>query len=803
MNGGSSRPERAGSAATIHAVPERQPLKILFVMEHPGVGSLVPALHLLSERGHRIELGYQALKSVESQRELQSFADECPGTVFHELPAMGDSRNVALASWLRRSIDYLRYLEPRYRDAVMLRRRARRKAPKSMRQIGRVAGWFGGPGVAGLRSTLQAVERRLPPSPAVVAFLEEHRPDILLPSHLLPIGTTHADYLRAAKRLGIRSVFPVRGWDNLTNKGLLRDAPDRVLVWNDLQATEAVELHASRRRTSPSSARALCDAWFDWTPSRSREEFCSGLGLRADRPVVLYACSSGFVAKDEVGFVRDWIRKLRARGEPFADAGFLVRPHPLNAAQWADADLDDPFATVWPRFGEAPHDEESRQNFYDSIYHSAAVVGINTTAQIESAIVGRPVHTLLAEEFRDTQQGTLHFHYLKADEFGLLFVGRDFEEHAEQLAESVRGREDDGRNARFLKRFVRPRGLDRPARELIVEAIEELGYGPAPAPDPGPRAARLVQLAVAPFALVVARREAHRQARRTSRHSPTAELRRNVRKRAMHRAGAPVVAGPWLDDELGELLFWIPFLRWTESLGPGLSERLFVVSRGSSTAWYEGLGAGVVSLEELTGTGEPGRVGEDDLQGELREAVAAAFGLGPRAFRVLPPELVAATRSDLSRQKQASGTKKRRLLDVAPLATTDPPAGLELPDSFIAVRFDPDQAEIAAALAGREQVVVLDGLDRPAQTAVIGRARGFAGSFGVEALVAVLAGVPAVAFPSSATPFGADERRVVTALLSEPPFGALHLLDAPEDAAEAAKRAALLLDAPVEALAPA
>ncbi len=51
---------------------ERQPLKILFVMEHPGVGSLVPALHLLNERGHRLELGYQALKSVESQRELQS-----------------------------------------------------------------------------------------------------------------------------------------------------------------------------------------------------------------------------------------------------------------------------------------------------------------------------------------------------------------------------------------------------------------------------------------------------------------------------------------------------------------------------------------------------------------------------------------------------------------------------------------------------------------------------------------------------------------------------------------------------------
>ena len=41
-----------------------------------------------------------------------------------------------------------------------------------------------------------------------------------------------------------------------------------------------------------------------------------------------------------------------------------------------------------------PVDTASRADYFDSIYHAAAVVGINTTAQIESAIVGRPVHTL-------------------------------------------------------------------------------------------------------------------------------------------------------------------------------------------------------------------------------------------------------------------------------------------------------------------------------------------------------------------------------------------------------------------------
>ena len=44
---------------------------------------------------------------------------------------------------------------------------------------------------------------------------------------------TQADYVRSAAGLGIRSALLVASWDNLTNKGLLRDVPDRVYVWNE------------------------------------------------------------------------------------------------------------------------------------------------------------------------------------------------------------------------------------------------------------------------------------------------------------------------------------------------------------------------------------------------------------------------------------------------------------------------------------------------------------------------------------------------------------------------------------------
>jgi hypothetical protein len=766
-------------AATIQPVPSGKPLNILFVMEHPGVGSLMPALRLLHGREHHLKLGYEALKSVESHRELQDLADDCPGIEFIQLPAMGNSGWVALAAWLRRSIDYLRYLEPRYPARTRLRTRAARKAPPATRTLARAAKLFGATGIAGLKGAFQSLEACLAPPGHIQSFLADESPDVLLLAHLLPIGTTHADYLRAARRLGIRTVFPVRGWDNLTNKGLLRDAPDAVLVWNDLQAKEARELHRIPEQNLRLTGAPLCDPWFEREPSRTREEFCRDVGLRADRPIVLYVCSSGFVARNEVDFVRSWIQLLRARGAPFAEAGFLVRPHPLNAAQWADVDLGEG-ARVWPRFGEAPHDEASRDNYFDTLYHSDAVVGINSTAQIESAIVGRPVHTILADEFKETQQGTLHFHYLKADEFGLLHVARTIDEHAEQLEASLRGEGDDGRNERFLKRFVRPLGLDRSASGLVADAIEDLGRSPAPAPDRGPPLAPVVRAGLAPFAWLAGRSAARRLETRAAKQTPTQELMRLVRKRALHRTGAPVVAGPWTGDEIGELLYWIPFLRRLQGLDTGLKERLFVIRRSAGGVWYDSIGAGQVDLERLIPDEPPDEVTEDELQGPLRDEIARTFGLGSRAFRVLPAGLVAATREALAGQKPS---ERKRLLEFAPItAQTD----IELPDRFVAV----GQAELAAELRGRVPVVDLEPLGRAAQTGVLARSAGYVGPYGPEAIVAVLAGVDAVVFSSEVEPADDHDLKLVSSFLAGTPFGRLQLAT-PEQMAE---RAAGLLE---------
>jgi hypothetical protein len=666
-------------------------VKLLFVMRHPAaVRSLTSVLRLLDERGHRVHLAFGGVKP-EAHKVLQRLADDMRHLTFGNLPARGapgwskDSVGwQQLARRLRADSDYLRYLEPSYEQAPALRARAEANAHPAVRRLGQAAHSVGPRAVHGLKRTLELVERSLEPPPHVVRFLEDFDPDVVVVTHLAR-DSVQADYVRAANRLGQHSAYPVFSWDNLTNKGLVHEIPEVVLVWNEIQAKEAVELqHIPRERVRVLGAWSY-DHWFDWQPSTSREDFSVRVGLRADRPIVLYVCSSGFVARDEVAFVRSWLAALRARGN---DAGVIVRPHPRNAAQWAGVALDDPQASVWPKLGEEPLEAESRKNYFDSIYHSSAVVGINTSAQIEGAVVGRPVHTVLADEFRETQQGTLHFQYLKADAFGHLYVGRTLDEHLDQLEESLRGREDDGRNERFLRAFVRPRGLDVAATPLYVETLEELGSRPRRTPEPAP--APLLRQALAPVAAAAGRRAAAR--RKPTDRDAFDELRGVLRK--VKRGEGEVVAGPWLGSEVEELLYWIPFLRWAQTATFGLRDRLTVVARASSAAWYEGIGSTHADVEDFEGgvTIEPGLI--ERLRDELADG-------DPKA------------------------SFSRRRLEFPP---PEPP----------------------------------------------GRGRAYVGPWGVEAVLAILHGRPAIVY----TPPDARDRKLVESFLG----GSLHVVESPEDA---------------------
>jgi hypothetical protein len=223
------------------------------------------------------------------------------------------------------------------------------------------------------------------------------------------------------------------------------------------------------------------------------------VGLPANRPFILYVCSALFWGSPvEATFVRTWVQRLRESAQPeLRSAAVLIRPHPARMPEWENIDLSSiPDVAL---YGSNPVDETSKDDYFESLFYSSAVVGLNTSAFLEGAIVGRPVHTILLPEFHENQEGVLHFHYLLSVGGGVLRAGRTFDEHHTQLAESLQhSTSEPGPAAPFVREFIRPHGLERPATPVFCDAIEDLLRMPAPAPERTPWTFLLLRWVMAP-----------------------------------------------------------------------------------------------------------------------------------------------------------------------------------------------------------------------------------------------------------------------------------------------------------------
>jgi hypothetical protein len=618
-------------------------MKILFSMRHSGaLRNFSSTLSALAARGHQIHLAFMMQDKLGDGRLLWELTNLHAGITYGELGKKTPWRFwLGLARGVRAAADYVRYGTPEYRDAHALRQRAAERVPGVLRWCLALPGVRTAAGLRLVARLLLLIERAIPTDRWIADLIAGQKPDVVLVTPLVDIGSDQVEYVKAARALGIRSGLCVHSWDNLTNKGLIRILPDRVFVWNDTQRQEAIAMHGVRPEDAIATGAPVYDQWFARRPSTTREEFCARTGLRADRPFFLYLCSSQFIAPDESVFIDRWVRAVRSAPDPrVREAGILIRPHPENLQPWQRFDFNELRDVVlWPRGGANPVDAGSKNDYYDSMYHAVASVGINTSAQIESGIVGRPVFSIRVPEYAGTQEGTLHFRYLLSANGGLLHMAATLDEHVAALAGALDRTEADDRKLRaFVEGFVRPRGLDTPATPVLADAIEALAALPKPVPERPGVGLLLVRAALYPVGTVMkVVRYISRLARKRERQLrpltvsdffmkrlvsiPAQFFRWGPAKRFARRYIVPrvlpqmmtgdiptqemtaipkilqrmsssprhIVVGPWLSEVGFELLYWIPFLNWVKTYRPFDAERLVVISRGGAGLWYRNI----------------------------------------------------------------------------------------------------------------------------------------------------------------------------------------------------------------------
>ncbi len=471
-------------------------LRILFFMRDAALLRVYgEALRLLAGAGHEIHLVHDLDRELDESARL---AAECPTITYGSAPAGDPGLWKPFATGLRGLRDYLRYLHPAYAEAPRLRARGRRLAPVPMRILGDLIARGGYRAAERALAAIRAVEEAIPPSRPIRELVRVRRPDAVLVSPLVDFAHVQEPYLKAARSAGVPTAVCVPTWDTLSNKGLIGVVPERVIVWNELQLGEAVSLHGVVPEHVVVTGAQVFERWLGWAPTHSREEFLGPLGLDPRAPLLLYACSSRFIVEDERAAVVRWVEAIRASGDPRLRAtSILIRPHPKHLRPWRDASLPFDSVAVWAgetgRF-QAGHNED----YFDSIFHSHAVVGVNTSAFIDAAVIGRRVCTWEAPEFEGGQHGTLHFRQLLEAGGGVVEVGRNLPEHVAQLSAALAVPAEVERR-RFVETFVRPFGADVPTAPALARAIAEVAQAEV-VPLPARRA--VLRAAVLPAALL-------------------------------------------------------------------------------------------------------------------------------------------------------------------------------------------------------------------------------------------------------------------------------------------------------------
>ena len=447
---------------------------MLFLLRSPAyVRNFETVLRTLADRGHSVTVLFEERKEGGDEAGLaliSRLSEEYPSLDYEFLPLLARGPRRRFRMGIQAGQDWLRYFDEPFGDSDNLRARALPFLPDRVERTLASAARRLPRGRRAAAAAARRMDARLGEDRAVRAELERRRPRALVLSPLVQLHSRQAEWVRSARRLGIPTMLCVYSWDSLTSKGLVHVQPDRLAVWNDAQRRDAADLHGVDPDSVVVTGAWPYDHWFEWQPSRSRAELCQQLGLPPEEAIVLYVCSSRFIAERERPAVVRWVDALRRSEDPrVANLNVVVRPHPLNGGEWREPS-GLPGVWIFPPGGADPVDEPSRADYFDSIAHADAVVGVNTSALVESTIIGRPVLALPSSEFRSSQEQLPHFREL----MGAVRVSDSMAEHVAQLSETLSHPADAARRARFVEEYSRPRGDAPPPTELVAQAIEDL-----------------------------------------------------------------------------------------------------------------------------------------------------------------------------------------------------------------------------------------------------------------------------------------------------------------------------------------
>ena len=253
-----------------------------------------------------------------------------------------------------------------------------------------------------------AIDRRVSHA-GVDALFDRLRPSMVVTSSPGLI-LSEVPVLRTAKRRGVRTMAIDPSWDNFTNKLMPVRRVDRLVVWNDLMKTQAIELHGYQANEVCVAGVPQWDRYFSEGATSNRQEFFARIGADPSRRLITLTTTPQELYSHHDHVLRVMAGALRDGAWPSAQV--LVRLHPRDdRAMYTAFDaapgiiIEKPFRdTVRAGDGLAVDvTAESQRHLANTLQHSDVVVNVASTIAVEAAIFDTPVVNIAFDGEREAE----------------------------------------------------------------------------------------------------------------------------------------------------------------------------------------------------------------------------------------------------------------------------------------------------------------------------------------------------------------------------------------------------------------
>lgn len=270
------------------------------------------------------------------------------------------------------------------------------------------------------------------------------------------------DYLRACKDSGLTTVYIPFSWDNLSTKGFLHDSPDAVFTWNKVQIKE-LESHDLCENYKAAAVGSPRFSEYIKERRSFQRKISRNKILR-----IIYMCSSNLISTNEHLFINQWISSIRSsKHEILENAEIYIRPHPKF-----ESDIKENIPEskdVYISSGNSVSDSGSLITMLKSM---DVVVATNTSAELEAALAGHVVFTILKTDFLPGISGTKHFQHLADPGEGIKIIANTFEEHINQILSYIDDATvHDQKSIKFCESFIYGGDMTITPEERIREFI--------------------------------------------------------------------------------------------------------------------------------------------------------------------------------------------------------------------------------------------------------------------------------------------------------------------------------------------